>query len=89
MKENNTSNTDWRDYRLLVLQKLEELDNDLKEHAAENRISFKHVEKRLAHIETEIATQKTKLSFIGAVWGFVSGIAASVITALVVSIFGK
>jgi hypothetical protein len=80
----NKPHTEWRDYRLLVLQKLEELDNDLKEHSKENRDAFKSVDDRLSHIETEIATQKTKLSFIGATWGFVSGIAASIIATLVI-----
>jgi hypothetical protein len=77
------STSDWRDYRLLVLDKLTELDKDLKDHTTQNSTSFKQIEQRLDKIELEIATQKAKMQIVGGLWGFVSGIAASIATGIV------
>jgi hypothetical protein len=75
---------EWRDYRLLVLKKLDELDGDLKDHAKETKEGFAAINSRLSEIETDLAMHKTKLSIIGGVWGFLAGIASSVIATLFV-----
>ena len=85
MKMDDNMLHEWRDYRRLVLQKLEELDNDQKLHAEQNKKDFASVNKELLKIEVQLENQKTKVGFIGAAFGIIG----SGLTALVVKIFSS
>lgn len=58
---------EWRDYRRLILQKLEELDTEQKAHAEQNKKDFAQINRELLKIEVSLENQKVKVGFISSI----------------------
>lgn len=78
MKYSEGSEGSWREYRLLILDKLETLAVQQESHRLEATKSNEDINKSLAKLHTELATQKVKVGLIGTVSGAIAGVGTAI-----------
>jgi hypothetical protein len=69
----------WREYRLLILDKLETLAQNQEAHKQEMTNNTGKIYKAISDIKTDLATQKTKVGIIGSVGGAITGLITGLI----------
>tara|TARA_Y100000389_G_C17404394_1_gene487224 strand:- start:1173 stop:1439 length:267 start_codon:yes stop_codon:yes gene_type:complete len=63
----------WREYRLLILDKLETLTENQQKHEKEMQGAVGQIYKAISEIKTDLAQQKVKVGFIGTISGAITG----------------
>tara|TARA_Y100000389_G_C17070566_1_gene321766 strand:+ start:65 stop:334 length:270 start_codon:yes stop_codon:yes gene_type:complete len=69
----------WKEYRLLILDKLETLAEHQEAHKKEMSESTGKIYKALSEIKTDLATQKVKIGIIATIFGSLSGLVTAII----------